>query len=356
MNFGALPRSAPGGNEACGTIGPESATVPVGMRATLSTCTPCSAPRGAMTRPVGSAAGLPPAPRRAAIRPISPNTGMSISVALASPGARSPCSRSGARQTASTVSPSRLAPINPASARRITIGPGSTATAQCSSARWRANTAGANGWCSTSVPPVSSQGRIMLARLANEAQRERAEEHRVGLGARFEMHRKARGDQFGMAARDRHDAVRRDVEGDQRDVIGRLALALDRRRLVVALEDIVERHDAVRQVLAEAAQEADGEGLGRDVHREIAMHDVADALAADQRARRDAAERRRRIGMAPQQRQRRGDQSGAHHGEQRDHALHRVGKLDRHHGVGRQAEARAAAPRAPRWRGRPARK
>ena len=43
---------------------------------------------------------------------------------------------------------------------------------------------------------------------------ERTEQHRVGLDARFEMHRKARGGEFGMAARDRHDAVRRDVEGD----------------------------------------------------------------------------------------------------------------------------------------------
>ena len=56
-----------------------------------------------------------------------------------------------------------------------------------------------------------------------------------------------------------------------------------------------------------------------------------------------AAERGGGIRVAPQQRQRRGDQSGAHHREQRDHALDRVGKLDRHHGVGRQAEA--AQPR-----------
>ena len=125
-----------------------------------------------------------------------------------------------------------------------------------------------------------------------------------------------------------------------------VAIALDRGRLVAAVEDIVDRHHAVGQVLAEPAQEADGEGLHRDVHRKIAMHGIADALAADQRARRDAAERRRRIGVAPQQRQRRRDQPRAHHGEQRDHALDRVGKLDRHHGVGRQAEA--AQPRRER--------
>ncbi len=89
---------------------------------------------------------------------------MSISAALPVQGALA-CSRSGARHTASTVS---LA-IRPASARRITIGPGSTATAQFSSLRWRANTAGANGWCSTSVPAQSSQGRIMPARLAKDA-------------------------------------------------------------------------------------------------------------------------------------------------------------------------------------------
>ncbi len=145
-----------------------------------------------------------------------------------------------------------------------------------------------------------------------------------------------------------------DVEGHQRDVIGRIARPLDRGRLVVAREDVVDRHDAVGQVVAEAAEEADGEGLHRDVHREVAMHRIADALAADQRARRDARQRGGGIGVAPEQRQRRRDQAGAQHGEQRDHALDRVGKLDRHDGVGRQAEARAAAPRAPRSRGRPA--
>jgi len=167
---------------------------------------------------------------------------------------------------------------------------------------------------------------------------ERAKEHGVGLVARLEVHRKACRHELRVAARDRNDAVRRDVEGEQRDVIGGRALAFDRRRLVIAFEDVVERNDAVGQVLAEAAQEADGEGLGRDMHREVAVHDVPDPLAADQRARRDAAERRRRIGMPPEQRERCGDQPGAHHGEQRDHAFHRVGKLDRHHGVGRQPE------------------
>ena len=93
-------------------------------------------------------------------------------------------------------------------------------------------------------------------------------------------------------------------------------------------KNILDRHHAVGQLLAEAAQEADRERLGRDVHCEVAMIDVADALAADQRARRDAAQRRRGVGMAPQQRQGRGDQAGAHHREQRDHAFHRVGKLD----------------------------
>ena len=37
FSFGVLPRSAPGGKGACGTIGPESASVPAGVRATLST-------------------------------------------------------------------------------------------------------------------------------------------------------------------------------------------------------------------------------------------------------------------------------------------------------------------------------
>ena len=141
-----------------------------------------------------------------------------------------------------------------------------------------------------------------------------------------------------MAARNRHDALGGDVEGHQRDVIRRIAVAFDRQRLAAACENVVNRHDTVGQVLAEPAKEADGEGLHRDVHRQIAMHRVADALAADQCARCDPAQGSGSIRMAPKQRQRRSDHPGAQNREQRDHTLNRVRQLDRHHGVGRQPE------------------
>ncbi len=83
------------------------------------------------------------------------------------------------------------------------------------------------------------------------AERERAEDRRLRLDTRFEMHRKAARDQLGMAARDRHDAFGRDIEGHECDMIRRLAEALDVRVQAVACENIVERRDTIRQVVAE---------------------------------------------------------------------------------------------------------
>ena len=95
------------------------------------------------------------------------------------------------------------------------------------------------------------------------------------------MHREPARDQLRMAARDRHDALGGDVEGDQGNVIRCIPIAFDRGRHAAAGENVIDRHHAVGQVLAEATQEADREGFHRDVHREIAMHRVANALAAD---------------------------------------------------------------------------
>ena len=53
----------------------------------------------------------------------------------------------------------------------------------------------------------------------------------------------------------------------------------------------------------------------------------------------DATERGNAFGAPPQQRQRHGDQPGAQHPEQREHAFDRVGDLDADDGVGVQPHA-----------------
>ena len=72
-------------------------------------------------------------------------------------------------------------------------------------------------------------------------------------------------------------------------------------------------------------------------HGDGAVVDLADHAARDQRTRAGLLQRRRRVRLPPEQRQRRRDHSGAQYAEQRDRALDRVGKLQRHDGAGRQA-------------------
>ena len=328
--------------------------MPVGVRATLSTWMPC----------VGAARQHDTAGRqsRRACRPrrAAPRSARSRRTPECPPASRRRTRRRLRRAARARARPRARCgiawPISPASARRITIAPGSTATVQRSSARWRANTAGANGWCSTSVPPVSSHGTIVLARPANEASASAPSITASGSmrASRCTASPPAISSAWLRATGTMPSAVMSKVT--QRDVIGGLAIALDRRRLAAAREDVVDRHDAVRQVLAEAAQEADGEGLHRDVHREVAMHGVADALAADQRARRHAAERSSSIRMAPEQRQaarRSARRASPRAARSRSRPCWEAGSPPRSRSAGR---SRATARRAPRSRGRPARR
>ena len=310
-----------------------------------------------MTRPVGSAGGLA---ARAAPRRDQPDLAEHRNVdqrGAAGPGrARAPAVRARARPPAR--SRSVASPISPASARRITIGPGSTATVQRSSAALAREHRGRERM----VQHQRAAGEQPRHDRAGEARErgggERAEEHRVGLrcaprGA--PQGPPASSSAWLRATGTMPSAVMSKVT--QRDVIGGVALALDRRRLVAA-----------RRRCRRAAPRRRA-GCSPKPHRKrIVKVSAAMCIARSpcttspmrwQPISARAATRLsagRRIGVAPQQRQRRGDQSGAQHGEQRDHALDRVGKLDRHHGVGRQPEARAAARRAPRSRGRPARR
>ena len=73
--------------------------------------------------------------------------------------------------------------------------------------------------------------------------------------------------------------------------------------------------------------------------RELAMIEIADAAAGDQRLGADARERGDRVGAAPQQRQRRRDHSRPQHAKHRQDVFDDVGQLDADDGVGRQAHA-----------------
>ena len=158
-----------------------------------------------------------------------------------------------------------------------------------------------------------------------------------------------------VIARDRHDAGGGDVESDGGDMRGgrarpRRARLRSRR---VGGEHVVERHHAVGQIAAEGADMADRKQLGRGQHGGLGLLLGADARAGDDGLGADAAQRGHDLLLAPEQRQRRRDHAGAQHAEQRDHAFDGVGQLQRDHRVGLAGRARAAARRAPKWRGRP---
>ena len=163
--------------------------------------------------------------------------------------------------------------------------------------------------------------------------------------------RKARREQFGMIARDRHQAAFADIEGDRRRHARRHCSAARDRAAesgssFSAVEQIVERHHAVGQVAAEAAHIADGKDFRRDVQRELAMIEAADSrpqvISALAPMR---AERRDRVGAPPQQRQRRRDHSRAQHAE------HGRGHSRRYSAIGCRRRRRSADPCA---RSRPA--
>ena len=200
------------------------------------------------------------------------------------------------------------------------------------------------------MPPVKSQGSSVRLMPAKDEGGNRRKDARAVRQATFQHHGKPRREQFGMIARDRHDAALADIEGDGGDMRGGiiLPLAVERRNRVelVGGEQIVERHHAVRQIAAEAAHVANGKYFRRHAQRELAMIEAADMAAGDQRLGADARERRNRVGAPPQQRQRRSDHSRAQHAEHGQDILDDIRQLDADNGVGRQAHARAAGRRS----------
>ena len=189
--------------------------------------------------------------------------------------------------------------------------------------------------------PAGEQPRHQRQRDAGErAERDRRQDRRVLRKAAFQKRGEPARDQLALAARDRHQAVARDIERHDGDMGGGMA------RPHGWLEEfgrcrtpsLVERHDAVRQIVAEAADVRIGNSSAATC---MAMSACACAPMRDEVMIALAPTRRKRghhLLHAPEQRQRRRDHAGAQHAEQRDDAVHGVGELNRHHGVGLQPE------------------
>ena len=161
------------------------------------------------------------------------------------------------------------------------------------------------------------------------------------------MRSDAAGDELPMIARHCSDAAAADIEGDRGDVSGGILRAGERhRRIAATVEQIVERHHAIGQVRAEGADMADGKEVRRHLHGHLGLRQRSGAGAGDDSLGADAGKCGDRILPVPKQRQRRRDHAGAQDSEQRQHALHRIRQLQRHHCVGRKAQGAQARGKA----------
>ena len=165
--------------------------------------------------------------------------------------------------------------------------------------------------------------------------RERRQDRCALRHVAFERHRKATGNQAEMGARDRPEAVRSDVEGNQR----RLAAVLDHGARGQGFPEnrVVERGHAFGQVAAEAADMADRERFGGGVHGDVRIDHAVDLARGHDPPRGGAVERHGQFRLPPEQRQHRDDEAGAEGGEHGEREFDGVGQLNRDHGIGRQA-------------------
>ncbi len=336
------PRSAPGGKGWRGTIGPRSASVPAAVRAISATacalaCRAAPWPRCRKRgRQAVGVAARADQPDLAEHRHVDQRGARCCQAGL-------PRSRSGARQTASTSSvaastvrlPQVASPSGPADDRAATL-----ARAHCARTRpaRRDDAAPACRRSAATAPRRARAPRTSRAQPPSNA--------RVLLDAAFEQRRKPAGDQLRMAARDRNEpsAVTSKVTS------ATWSAGLPWRSI---------RGGSIALVkMSSIGTTPSGRSSPKPQTKRIVKVSVAMCIARspctcrrcagsdDQRVAPTRAERRGGIGVPPQQRQRRRDQAGAQHAEQRDHALDRVGKLDADDGVGRQAEARSRAASA----------
>ena len=103
-----------------------------------------------------------------------------------------------------------------------------------------------------------------------------------------------------MIAGHSNKPIRRDVERHHCDVSRWVAVALDlRRQLGGAMQQVVQRNQAVRQTGAEAADMADRKDVGRDLHRHRAGVEIANAGLGDDGFGADLAERACHVGAPP---------------------------------------------------------
>jgi hypothetical protein len=109
-------------------------------------------------------------------------------------------------------------------------------------------------------------------------------------------------EQFEMTARDRHRSVLADFEADHGKMRGGITVAGEQRDQIELLdrEQVVERHDAVVTIFAEAAHIADWQHVCRNTGGETAMFEIADPPAGDQRLGAYPRHRRDRDGASPQ--------------------------------------------------------
>ncbi len=104
-----------------------------------------------------------------------------------------------------------------------------------------------------------------------------------------------------MRVCERNNALGGDIEGHDGDILrwnGFWSGSSGRSRCGV--EHLIERNYAVRKLAAEAADEANGEDLRRNVDDDLAVIDGADAADDDESARRQPAKRANRVGLPPQ--------------------------------------------------------
>ncbi len=332
LSWGRFVRSTPGGNAKRGTIGPRIATVPLVVARISPTITPPLLPRGTANGPKATPPVRPPAPRRAAIRPISPKTWMST---MSVPGSRQTgarARRSGAGHTASTLL--RPSPTSERAGLRQLADQGARQDHRIEVHRALLSGEGVRvERVMERERPADQEPRQQGAGEARERRhRQRGEDRRVLLEPALEQDGEATRCQFGVAARDRDRAIGADIPGDDGEMRGRsrrIRTVLGRGQRIGRFEreQVVERHHAVGHVPSEAADEADMEGLDRGLHGVIELIVRADAPAHDQRTGTGATERVGDIGPPPQQRQRHRDHSGAQHRQERQHALDAVAEL-----------------------------
>ena len=160
------------------------------------------------------------------------------------------------------------------------------------------STSSSKGWCSTRVPPDSSQTTSEEARPANDIG-ENADSMVAPCGTSLSSET-ARPP--AIRPRWARGTGRKPSEVRSNEISAALRPSWITARVVVdSLQDrIVERGHAFRQIRAEAADMADRKRFGRGVHGQIGIDDAVDLARGHDRPRRGAVERHGQFRLPPQ--------------------------------------------------------